>query len=212
MTTSRAVVSIAAVLCALVAPGTAGCADEGDKVDAGEGTPAADAERGTSSLSPTVSDAKEGTPRPHSEPGAGSPSRRGSEDPLLNDLENRLIGQMAAIGVDAPGVAELGFKEASVYGGWRGRTAYVGAYEVERAVDAWSGDVVDSIEISDVAADVFELSQGPFPGEEVIRFVRHRIGYQVVSMSGDGDGELGGTSDMESSIELAELLISEFGC
>lgn len=187
MTTSRIVVSIAAVLCALVAPGTAGCADEGDKVDAREGTPAADAGHGASSPSPDLSD-----------------------DPLLNDLENRLIGQMAAIGVDAPGVAELGFKEASVYGGWRGRTAFVRAYKTERA--AWSGDVVDGIDIAGVAADVFELNQGPFPGEEVIRFACHGDGYQVVSMSGDANDALGGTSDMESSIELAELLINEFAC
>lgn len=121
----------------------------------------------------------------------------------MNDLEEQLISVLSSIGVEDPGVAEHGFRDAWIAGEWRGRTAVVHGHPDPAMLT--SGDVVGRVDLGGVPAQV--VATAAFG--EVVRFECGEVGYDVASLAGDGES---GSSDLDSAVELAQLLVPELPC
>lgn len=121
----------------------------------------------------------------------------------MNDLEEQLISVLSSIGVEDPGVAEHGFRDAWIAGEWRGRTALV--HGSPDPIVLPSDDVVGRVDLGGVPAKV--VATAAFG--EVVRFECGAVGYDVASLAGDGES---GSSDIDSAVELAQLLVPELPC
>jgi hypothetical protein len=156
---------------------------------------------------PTPTQAAGPTVSPSTHTGGDEPpvqSEGPAEGPaLLTSLEQRVASAMASVGVEQPGVAEAGFRSASMSGGWRGGTALVNAFEQMAA--RTPGEVTGTVDLDGVAGDV--VSTESFG--DLVRFGCDDVAIEVVHLDGDGTA---GSGDAAGAEELARLLIPTLGC
>lgn len=149
--------------------------------------PTSDAVRSSPSSSPSTS------------AGPAAPTLASAEE-----LEARVIPALAAVGVEDPGVAEHGFQDANLWGGWRGGTAVVRAYQ--HPTGGTPGPTVGTVDVGTTVGDV--VATDVF-GELVRVPCGTGLFLDVAALRGDGEP---GTGDAQSAGELAGALLPALGC
>jgi hypothetical protein len=127
-----------------------------------------------------------------------------ADDPAgLSALEQRVASALASVGVATPGVAEHGFRSASVWGGWHGGKALVNAFE--QAGVGTPGNVTGTVDLEGIPGEV--VATEAFGN--LVRFDCDTLAVEVVHLQGDGVAGSGNAAEAET---LARLLVPALDC